>query len=243
MNEKITCSKHGAKPVTFICQHLVKGEDLGFNLGYDPDDPYCLYPDAWCDECDKVLDAEGGWNDVSEKFSDIQVICADCYLQSRERNWRQDEASYQDLVCSGCAYLNEKQQLFIDTFKVNQFERWDWCQDSGQLIFSHDGKPQVVAEISFSGTLSTQSNKWMWAWANDSLLEPVKTDAKKMLALGEELGFVNLVAGLWEADEVDGWEMTSIMAETLNAIGAYRTLTDNCFTYMIVKKAYFLNEK
>ncbi len=89
---------------------------------------------------------------------------------------------------------------------------------------------------------STQSNTWMWAWANDSLLELVKADAKKILALGEELGFVNLVAGLWEADSVDGWEMTSIMAEALNAIGAYRTPSDNGFTYMIVKKAYFLHE-
>ena len=76
---KVECGTHGTSTATFVCQHLVSGEKLGFNCGYDPEEPNAIYPDAWCDECEKVLDAEGEWNDRSESFADIKLLCAYCY--------------------------------------------------------------------------------------------------------------------------------------------------------------------
>jgi len=59
--------------------------------------------------------------------------------------------------------------------------------------------------------------------------------------MGEELGFHHLVAAHWSGSEVDGWEMTSIMAKKLGAIGAYRTADESGFTYMIVNNAKWVN--
>ncbi len=240
-DNKVECDTHGKSPATFICNHLTTGEGLGFNLGFDPDCPDDLYPDAWCNECESVLDAEGEWNEKSEKFSDIKILCSACYEEIRAKNWIQDEDSYHDLICSSFAYLQERQDSFMEKFKINDHERWDWQQDTGKLIFSHDGIPQVEADVSFSGSISTNSDTWMWAWANESLLDNVKSDSRTIRSMGEELGYHNLVAAHWSGTEVDGWEMTSIMAKELGAIGAYRTADDSGFTYMVVKNASWVN--
>src|SRR6476661_3119909 len=43
-------------------------------------------PDAWCKECDRMLFEEGEWNDRSEGFAQIKMVCAGCYDEIRRRN-------------------------------------------------------------------------------------------------------------------------------------------------------------
>lgn len=234
--QKVCCETHGSGTATFLCKHLLEGEKRGFHVGYDPKQPYALYPDAWCDECDTVLDKEGEWNEVSENFADVKMVCSDCYQEIRERNWIQDEEAWSALVQDGFSYLKERQQHFLDEFQIMSYDRWDWDQDTGMLTFSHEGKPRVVAEISFSGTLSKSAGTWMWAWANDSLADKIKSESLVMRHAGEREHHLKLASALWKADEVDGWEMTAIMAKALGATGAYRTSSESGFTYMIVKQ-------
>ena len=41
---------------------------------------------AWCSECEKVRIAEGGeWNERSEEFAGVTVICGSCY-EAKKRN-------------------------------------------------------------------------------------------------------------------------------------------------------------
>lgn len=75
-DKKVECDTHGTVNATFVCQHLVGGEKLGFNFGYNPESPDDLYPDAWCNECEYALETEGEWNDKSEKFTEIKLLCA-----------------------------------------------------------------------------------------------------------------------------------------------------------------------
>lgn len=241
-DKKVECDTHGAAEATFVCQHLVGGEKLGFNLGYDPEHPDDLYPDAWCNECDNVLEAEREWSDKAAEFAGIKLLCSHCYEDTRERNWLQNDEAFHDLISSSFKYLEGKQKSFLEKFKINDYERWDWYQETATLVFSHQGKPQVEAEIHFSGSFSTESNTWLWAWANDSLDETIKSSSRKVRAIGEELGLLKLVAAHWEATEVDGWEMTAALAKAINAIGAYRTPSDNGYTYMVITKAKWVNK-
>jgi hypothetical protein len=82
------CARHGAHRPAFICQHLRLGEGIGFNLAPEPVDPEWPFQNAWCDECDAVLLREGEWNDVSEGFAKITVICEGCLEEIRSRNQR-----------------------------------------------------------------------------------------------------------------------------------------------------------
>jgi hypothetical protein len=55
---------------------------------------------------------------------------------------------------------------------------------------------------------------------------------------GERRQFEKLSSRKWTADEVDGWEMTSIAAYLLKAKGGYRVKTNNdsLFQYFIFKE-------
>ncbi len=239
----VECGKHGNSSATYVCKHLLEGEQLGFNYGYDPDEPDEIHPDAWCDECEKIRSAEGGWNDKSESFAEIKLLCSFCYENLREKNWIQDNEDYTDFLCSSVRYLEERQNTFMKKFRIGDYERWDWYQETGKLIFSHDGVPQVEADIDFSGSISTKSDTWLWAWANNSLSELIKSSSRSVRESGEKLGYMNLATARWSASEEDGWEMTAILAKTLNAIGAYRTPGETGYTYMVVRKAKWVNKK
>lgn len=87
MPEKIECATHGECWETFVCTHLL-GESAG--LGFNREDPTedNLFPDAWCDDCEVIRDAHGGWNEESEKLCKISLLCSGCYERARIRNTR-----------------------------------------------------------------------------------------------------------------------------------------------------------
>jgi hypothetical protein len=80
------CARHGRRRPAFICQHLRLGEGIGFKQPQEPLDPEAPFQNAWCDACDKVLLREGEWNDVSEGFAKVMVICEGCLEEIRSRN-------------------------------------------------------------------------------------------------------------------------------------------------------------
>ena len=65
----VTCAEHGEREATFVCQHLPKGEGLGFHQGNGRDEPDAMLPDAWCDACEVVRREAEGWNASSESLA------------------------------------------------------------------------------------------------------------------------------------------------------------------------------
>ena len=68
-------------------------------------------------------------------------------------------------------------------------------------------------------------------------INPVRFQANA----GDSLGLLKLACATWEAEPVDGWEMTAVMAKHLGAIGAYRAPSDNGFLHMVVKQARWVS--
>ncbi|HEY2461792.1 MAG TPA: DUF2199 domain-containing protein [Candidatus Acidoferrum sp.] len=87
MSDKIQCATHGECEQTFVCLHLL-GETSG--LGFNGDEPTAArpFPDAWCDDCELIRAAHGGWNEQSEKLTKISLLCSGCYERARIRNTR-----------------------------------------------------------------------------------------------------------------------------------------------------------
>ena len=86
-NERtIVCGTHGEVLPAYVCAHLAFSETapLGFN---QPDlDPGDTEAQAWCDGCDAVLEKHGEWNEESEAFADIRLVCEFCFAALRERH-------------------------------------------------------------------------------------------------------------------------------------------------------------
>lgn len=236
-DHKVECQVHGSKAATFVCQHLALGEATGVCIGFDPENPLALYPDAWCAACERRRAAAGEWTDEVSEEAGIKLLCSGCYMEACARNWIEDLDAYETLVSVCCEQLHSAQTTLIKEFGLNQWERWDWDMDKQELVFSHEGRERVIASVTFVGTYSTESSTWMWAWGNDSLPEQVREALGKVKNAGEETGFRRLTQGHWAADEQDGWHMTAYAYRVLGGLGAYRTPSDNGYVYMIIRDA------
>lgn len=79
----VECPRHGDQAPAFVCRHLNLETAVGFVEGYDPDAPDDPVWQAWCAECDRVLEREGEWNDRSEAFAGVRMVCRGCYREMR----------------------------------------------------------------------------------------------------------------------------------------------------------------
>lgn len=114
MTDKIHCDTHGESEKAYVCTHLV-GERTG--LGFNRTEPTQdnPFPDAWCDNCDLIRTAHGGWNEESEKLASISLLCSGCYERARIRNERPN-VTFDDLAnlrwkCSSCGEWHQGPSL------------------------------------------------------------------------------------------------------------------------------------
>jgi hypothetical protein len=139
-----------------------------------------------------------------------------------------------DLVTRAHHYLTQRQDILRSDFRLSTLPRWDWSQDERQLVCSEKGVPRVIADIQFVGSISAETKTWLWSWANPYVEPDMWRDIAEVRQFGEAHGIAQLTTSKWTADEVDGWEMTSISAYILQAKGAYRTPREGGgFTYLI----------
>ena len=95
MPETIYCDYHGESEETFVCSHLAEGSA---GIGFNRDEPTAenQFPDAFCDDCNLILEAHNGWSDETEKLIEARLLCSRCYELCRIRNTRTD-VSFEDL--------------------------------------------------------------------------------------------------------------------------------------------------
>jgi hypothetical protein len=87
MADTIECGIHGEGSTTYVCVHLL-GETSGCGFNRNEPDADNPFPDAWCDDCELIRAAYGGWYEESEGLTKLSLLCSGCYEQSRIRNTR-----------------------------------------------------------------------------------------------------------------------------------------------------------
>ncbi len=149
-----------------------------------------------------------------------------------------DTISYQDLLNKSFEYLTEQQEICKDKYKLSTYQNWFYDQETGELTFSDNGIKKLIIKYEDVGSVSLKSNTWLWSWANETTEDLVKSKIGLVREFGERRQFEKLSSRKWTADEVDGWEMTSIAAYLLKAKGGYRVKTNNdsLFQYFIFKE-------
>jgi hypothetical protein len=85
--DTVHCNTHGECEQTFVCTHLT-GETSGLGFNTEESSEESPFPDAWCDNCEIVRAAHGGWNDESHDLIKIVLLCSGCYERSRIRHTR-----------------------------------------------------------------------------------------------------------------------------------------------------------
>jgi hypothetical protein len=85
----VHCDEHGTSTPTFVCRHLAASLQGGpTRLGFVSPDPTEDTPNAWCAACDGVLVEAGAWNDKSEGYAGVTMICRVCFERTRTLNSR-----------------------------------------------------------------------------------------------------------------------------------------------------------
>ena len=84
----VECESHGPQEAAFVCSHLVASLPLGKAIGFfwAPGEEGSR-GDAWCAECEEVrIRCGGDWNDESEAFAKIKLLCGSCWDRLKELN-------------------------------------------------------------------------------------------------------------------------------------------------------------
>jgi hypothetical protein len=238
---QVTCEEHGKASPTFVCSHLIANPVQRWHS--DRVSKEKPWPDAWCDVCNEAFLSEGEWNEKNEESIDIKLLCHHCYEsllgQSVTRLEDAELAAWQSFVKECQEEMHAKQETLRREYGLARHKRWDWYQERAELVFSNDGVPAVVAKIEFVGSVSTKSNTWLWAWANPSVLESVKSRIPAVCDFGEERDFPHLIVPKWIAEEADGWDMAAVAAHVLDAAGVYRSPSDNGYTFLLLMQMSF----
>ena len=150
--------------------------------------------------------------------------------------------NWDDFVSDAVDYLDECAKFLEKEFDIGKHERYDWDQQDGTLTFSSDGEPAVIAKIQMVGSISLESNTWLWAWANDSVLDKVVNEMHKVRKYGEDNDFEALYLEQWDGEDSDGWEMAAITAYLLDAEGAYCSSDEYGHTYMVITDIYWVDD-
>jgi hypothetical protein len=86
--KRVECRAHGEQEATFVCSHLVASlqSDAAVGFFWSPGDE-SERGDAWCAECEDMrIRCGGDWNDESEAFAKIQLLCGACWDRLKQRN-------------------------------------------------------------------------------------------------------------------------------------------------------------
>jgi len=126
------------------------------------------------------------------------------------------------LMQRATAYLRRRNEEARETWSIGSLPRFDWDQRKGQLSFSREGRVSILADIQFIGSWSETSGTWMWGWANESVLEPMKRDVREVLEFGRANDLEELIDPVWKGPIEAAWDMTALSCYILQSEMAYR---------------------
>ncbi len=109
-------------------------------------------------------------------------------------------------------------------------ERWDFSQDTGELIFTF---PDTIVRASAQvvGSFDSAVGSWMWAWANTSVDEKLTRHSAVVRQYGQKHSIPRLTEPKWSGDEMDAWTMVALACRLCRANGAYRGPTGDTFVF------------
>jgi hypothetical protein len=154
-------------------------------------------------------------------------------------------SKYRDKCVEEISFLQDE---FKKLYHLDSYERWSFEEDLGVFHFDSDDGRKLYFKYSLVGSFSSKTSTWKWSWDNEHLKTSERRRIEEIKLFGEQKEFSSLTTGLIEADEYTGWDMTSISAKVISAIGVYRFTQEqkgdsNMSDFEIKKCLMLKNEK
>lgn len=150
---------------------------------------------------------------------------------------------FEDLVAQSTDYLRAQNEKNTRLFGIGDYARYEYDLFRNVIWWSDGKEPMLRARVTVVGSTSTKSDTWMWAWANPHLNDIEIGLIDKVREFGEKESIQKLIDEKWPADEIDGWEMTSISARLLESQGAYKSPGKNSALFLLYEGLEFIPEE
>lgn len=132
------------------------------------------------------------------------------------------------------AELEEKNTELMDNYSLAEYERWDFDQETAELVFSNQGKKGLIARVYYIGSYSPRSETWMWGWGNDSVMPYLTAPIARVREFGHEQNIEELVDRFWSATEDAGWAMSAAALRIVGGLGVYRGKDQYGESYLLI---------
>lgn len=130
-------------------------------------------------------------------------------------------------------YLKARIEHAKARFGIGDFSRYEYDLFRGEIWWGEVGAPNIRGRVTVVGSLSTKSGTWLWSWANPRFSDVPLGEIRNVREFGSKEAIAKLTDAKWNAEEVDGWEMTAIAARLLEAEGAYRSPSETGFLFLL----------
>jgi hypothetical protein len=136
------------------------------------------------------------------------------------------------LIAISSVELATKNAAALHTWGIGTSDRWSADLAQGSINF-HFADHTITGPIQVLGTWSSESDTWLWAWANDALPQSVTEAASTTREYGrvhelEALTEAKLGATTAELSE----DLASVVVELADLAGMYRAPTQNGFIWL-----------
>jgi len=147
---------------------------------------------------------------------------------------------FEDFVEQATNYLKAANERNNRLFGIGDYARYEYDLYKNEIWWSDSDDPKVRGKITIIGSISTKSDTWLWSWANPHFDVVERGPIHLVREFGEREAIAKLTDEKWPADEVDGWEMTSISSRLLEAQGAYRSPSESGGLFLIYDGLQFI---
>lgn len=149
---------------------------------------------------------------------------------------------FENFIEQATGYLKAKNEEAKRYFGIGDYSRYEYDLFSGEIWWSEPDDPKVRAKLIIVGSISTKSNTWLWSWANPHFENVELGGIEQLKEFGEKESISKLTEEKWKADDIDGWEMTSVSARLLESDGGYCSPDENGGLYLLFNELEFIPE-
>ena len=148
---------------------------------------------------------------------------------------------WETLVYVSYEYMKTQYAQLESNYGLSTHERWD-IDVKGELNFSNNDVPAVVAEIQLVGFFSNIEKTWVWSWSEENPFPDLpRMHMENIREYGRKENFEKLAEPEWKAKESDGSAMTIVANYLLKAEGVYRARSDDGVMFLVMTKLRKMN--
>ena len=150
------------------------------------------------------------------------------------------DEEFEAFLADALGELETKQDALTSRWGFGGFSRYLFDQPTATLqLIDAGGALRLRCSALPIGSHSARSGTWKWAWANESLLEPLRAEAGRLRELHGITGLPIFASPTVNAKPDMAWEIAAMSVKHLGALGCYRAPGRDSDLYLAITEVAY----